>query len=112
MPSALRPVSKRTMPEPVSTTVGVKKNCALSVGMKFAALTSANSSGGTLIPKISCGFSTVRVPARSVETSKSPSMKLFLIALGGVMLMPCAAAGRTEAAEAAAKGSAAPLRSV
>ncbi len=68
MPSGEGPVSKRTVSFPVRTTVGVKKNCALSAGMKFCWLTCSNSSGETLVPKIDWMSSTVRVPARRVET--------------------------------------------
>jgi len=46
-PAALRPVSNSTTSSPARTTVGVKKNWAMSLGRKFAALTASNSSADT-----------------------------------------------------------------
>ena len=82
----------------------MSKNCALSVGIVFAAETSANSSGLTFMPKMPCGSGTVRVPASRVVTSNPPS----LMRLNCGMAMPIiSAAARAGLAAAAATGSAA-----
>ena len=87
---------------PVFTTVGVKKNCVLSLGMKLASLTAANSSGDTFIPNVPCGSSTVRVPTSRVETSKSPRLKPRFLAFSRIM--PSAIAGPENAPSVPASG--------
>ena len=104
MPPALRPVSKSTSFSPVLTTVGVKKNCALSVGICAALEACANSSGVAFMPKMLCGSGTVRVPARSEVTSKLPSFTRLNLAVDAPSISAAAKAGLTLAA---AKGSAA-----
>src|SRR6056297_2357056 len=106
MPPALRPVSKSTSSEPVLTTVGVKKNWALSVGILAACEAAAKSSSEAFRPKMFCGPGTVRVPASRVVTSNPPS----LTRLKRVVAMPIISAA-AKAGLAAARGRApAPIR--